>query len=192
MKRELELKFKLTNEAFFVDTLRQKGISLSLPVTQRDTVFFRKGKGYPDLPKGEPVMRIREQSNTASTALKKYQNGITDRLEVECEISDPVIFQKYLELLDIFPLVIVQKQRQNARYKDAWINLDHIDGLGAFAEVEILSEDSTADADTRKLYAIAKELGLDMDALIDVPYDQMLFYKMEGTDADPERNGPAH
>lgn len=183
MYRELELKFKLSSEKLFIDTLNQKGISLSLPVTQRDIVFFRKGKGYPDLPDGEPVIRIRQQNNTFSTALKKYQNGVTDRLELELEISDPVIFQKYLEQLDIIPLVTVRKQRQEACYKDVSINLDHVDDLGVFAEIEILSEDSNVDKATKRLYAIAKELGLEENMLVKQPYDQMLFYGAKSSDA---------
>lgn len=179
MLRELELKFNLLDEKPFMESLNDKGILLSPPVAQQDVVFFRKGKGYSDLPNGEPIIRIRRQANTISTALKKYQNGFTDRLEVEFEVSDPVLFQTYLELLDIVPIVRVSKKRRRANYKEAIINLDHVNDLGVFAEIEIISEDNSVDRNIQKLYVIAEELGLNKNAIVDISYDQMLFYKMK-------------
>lgn len=177
MKRELELKIELFNENTFLDKLRIKGIILSHPVLQQDTVFFRKDKEYCNLSEGEPVIRIRQEKNTTSTALKKYKNGFTDRVEIEFVIPDASAFQNYLEALDIFPVIVVTKYRQKAQYKDAVIHLDRVEGLGIFVEIEIMSDDSRAEADMQKLCAIVSELGLSPDEAIKISYDEMLYYE---------------
>lgn len=178
MKHELEMKFRLLNKSTFIKNLKDRGITFSCPIEQEDIVFFRKNKGYADLSNGEPVIRIRKQAGSISTTLKKNNHGFTDRLEVECKISDADVFQNYLELLDIYPLITVKKQRQVAQYKDATISIDHIPTLGTFVEIEIISNNEDTSLGLKMLSQIAIELGLDINLRITTPYDQMLYERL--------------
>ena len=179
MRRELELKFRITSENDFINMLEEKGIVLSSPIMQDDIIFFRKDRGFSDLDKGEPVIRIRKQQDKIVTTLKKYKDGIADRVEVECEILDGEMFHKYLELLDLVPVVTVKKKRRKGNYEDASINVDQVEGLGLFVEVEVISDDYMAKDDMKKLNRIVNELGLSKNNIVSMPYDEMLFRKGE-------------
>lgn len=180
MRRELELKFSIPNDKEFINLLKTKKIFFSDPITQRDAIFFRKGKGFCDLKEGEPVIRIRNQEGKYITTLKKYVHGITDRVEVECEILDAEAFQRYLELLDLDLVVTVKKIREKTFYKNAVVCLDHVEGLGVFVEVEIVSDECNAEDDMKKLNQIVEELCLNKKNIVKMPYDEMLFNKERG------------
>lgn len=179
MRRELELKFSIPDEKEFVSTLSSEGISFSNPVVQTDTIFFRVGKGFSDLHSGEPVVRIRQTPNSITTTLKVYKNGVSDRAEVECGIFDAGTFRQYLELLDLAAIVTVKKSRQRAKFQGASIVLDHVDNLGVFAEIEILSDDENVVDDMKRLHKIVAMLGLDPNQAVKTPYDEMLFAKQQ-------------
>ena len=175
MKRELELKFIVSNENDLLDIFRMKGIEMSSPIVQIDTVYLRKGKNLNDLEKGEPVIRIRQEEETFVTTLKKYVKGINDRMEIECQINDGIAFHKYLELLDIFPIVVVMKSRTKGKYKDITICFDRVKDLGVFIELEIITDDHHASQEKKRLEITAAELGLDIKDVVNIPYDVMLY-----------------
>lgn len=179
MQRELELKFRLFNEDNFLAILEKKDIYLENPVVQTDVIFLRKGKGFEDLKCGEPVVRIRKQGDKIITTIKKYVDGIKDRLEAECEILDGKAFEKFLGLLDFIPVVTVKKERRIGTYGDAIISFDYVDGLGSFVEVEIISDDSRVQIDLLKLDTIISELGLSKQNIVNKPYDEMLFERRD-------------
>jgi len=179
MKRELELKFYISNKTNFINILNKKNIILSDPFIQNDIIFFRKGKRFSDLENGEPVIRIRQSNSQITTTLKKYKNGILDRTEIECKIEDSVNFQKFLELLEIFPVVTVNKTRQTGSYKGATIVLDNVSELGVFAEIEIISRDNCIEEDKKRLNKIAEELEFNLNSIVEVAYDEMLFNNAE-------------
>ncbi len=180
MRRELELKFSISDDKQFIDTLGMKKVVFENPITQKDLIFIRTGYGFCDLKGGEPVIRIREQEGKYVTTLKKYVRGITDRIEVECEILDAKSFQKYLELLDLELVVTVKKTRERAYYKNAVVCLDYVEGLGNFVEVEIVSDECNAEDDMKRLNEIVNELGLNEKNIVEMPYDEMLFNKERG------------
>lgn len=177
MERELELKFRLLDKQVFIEKLRKLGIVLSEEREQNDTIFFRRGKGFADLKDGEPVIRIREENNRVKATLKKYVYGITDREEIECGVSDANLFCDFLIALDCVPVVTVNKTRAKGSYAGATITLDHVDGLGDFTEIEIMSDQEETDSNSRKLKDIIIDLELDMRDLVSIPYDEMLFLK---------------
>ena len=181
MAREYELKYELENIEEYIAHLNQLGISLSPPVLQCDTIFLRIGKGFQNLHKGEPVIRIRQENDTVKTTIKKYVLGTTEREEVECDIIDIQSFQKFLALLDFFPLVTVKKTRRKGHYRGTTITVDCVEGLGEYTEIEIVArEESTSCLNVIK--SVTKELGLDDKHLISMPYDEMLFMKGQYND----------
>ena len=181
MARELELKFKLESSKEYIERLRQNGVSLSPPVQQCDTIFFRSGKCFQDLPGGEPVIRIRQANHTIKTTVKRYIMGIAAREEVECVITDVDSFKKYLSILDFFPIVIVKKERRKGSYRGTTITVDRVEGLGDYTEIEIVTQDESV-CGLEIIKRVANELGLEERHLVSTPYDEMLFMKGENND----------
>jgi len=180
VNREFELKFTVPDEDALLNIFRQKDIRLSSPVIQIDTIFLRKGRTFDHLEKGEPVIRIRQEGGLFMTTIKKYKKGISDRVEVECEINDGSTFHEYLELLDILPVIVVKKSRMKGSYKDISICFDHVNDLGIFLEMEIITDEHHASREMERLKGVATELGLNINNVIGVPYDVMLYDKITG------------
>lgn len=158
------------------------GLELSEAIEQRDMIFFRKGKSFADLQEGEPVIRIRREDGGTKVTIKKYVSGVTNREETECNVSDAVLFEKFLEMLDCVHVVSVNKTRIKGIYKGAEITVDKVSELGDYAEIEIMSSEEDVKMNLKKLESIVKELELDMKNLTKVPYDEMLFMKEKKDD----------
>lgn len=183
MKRELEKKFLVSDVGAFLAVLERRGIQLGEPIEQRDAIYFRTGKSFPDLPKGEPVLRIRQAGTVTTTTLKIYRNGVSDRTEVECRIDDPRAFDEYLRCLDFRKIVEVVKRRRKASVSGAKVVLDDVEQLGMFAEIEVVTDDDNVDKGYETLSQLAQTLGLNIGDAVNVPYDEMLYKKTSHTDA---------
>lgn len=182
MARELEVKYELKDRQRYVEQLRRLGIILSDPMEQHDTIFFRRGKEFIDLPDGEPVIRIRKVENSTKVTIKKYISGIQDREEVEFDISDVAAFRNFLNMMDCIPLVSVCKTRIKGCYKGAVITVDNVEGLGDYTEIEVVSSVNEIKANLKKINVIIEELGLQDTELVNLPYDEMLFMKGKRND----------
>lgn len=180
--RELEFKFKLKDRNAFFEKLKQKGVIFSETVEQNDIIFFRKGKNFSDLEDGEPVIRIRQEQDKAKVTIKKYISGIMDREEIEYEILDVSAFRKFLNLMNCNPIVSVKKTRMKGMYHETVVTIDSVIGLGDYVELEILSSAKDVDDNWKKLNSIVENLELDMDDLVRIPYDQMLYMRGEKYD----------
>lgn len=184
MKRELEKKFSISNQAEFLLSLEALGIFLGNPIEQRDAIYFRKGKGFSDLPSGEPVLRIRQAGTSITTTLKVYRNGVSDRTEVECGISDALAFNDYLRCIEFEKVVEVVKIRRKAEFLGAKVVLDDVLQLGTFAEVEVVTDDDSVSEGLELLATVVGRLGLDMNMAVTTPYDEMLYRRMHGDAAN--------
>ena len=181
MSKEIELKYELEDVNAYVERLCQLGVSLSSPITQHDTIFFRTGKCFKDLRDGEPVIRIRQANNNTKTTIKKYISGISEREEVECGIADAEAFKNYLALMDYFPVVAVKKTRQKGTYCGTTITIDYVEGLGEYTEIEIVTHDESTPA-LEIIKRVAEKLGLGEKHIVSTPYDEMLFLKGDHND----------
>lgn len=181
MSKEIELKYELEDVNAYVERLYQLGVSLSSPVTQCDTIFFRAKKSFQDLRDGEPVIRIRQENSNTKTTIKKYISGVSEREEVECGIADAEAFKDYLALMDYFPVVTVNKTRQKGTFCGATITIDYVEGLGEYTEIEIVTHDESSPA-LEIIKRVAENLGLDEKHIVSTPYDEMLFSKGDHND----------
>lgn len=180
MKHELEKKFSISSKEQFLLSLDTLGISLESPIKQMDAIYFRKGKGFSDLPLGEPVLRIRQDGTSITTALKVYRNGVSDRIEVECGISDAIAFDEYLQCLEFEKVVEVVKFRRIATFLGAKIVLDDVLHLGTFAEIEVVTDDDGVAKGFELLTMVVGRLGMDINMAITTPYDEMLYQRLHG------------
>ena len=66
--------------------------------------------------------------------------------------------KKIFGVLDIKPLVVVDKKRKIFMYKDIEIALDEVDELGRFIELEAKGEFASIEDARAHLYKIAEEM----------------------------------
>lgn len=180
MRKEVELKFLLKDKEQLFIRLRELNIKVSKSKKQKDTIYMYKGRSFDDLEKGEPIIRIRTTDDDITTTVKRYINGIIERQEVECVLQDDKLFGDYLKVLNYEPIVKVEKQRCEYKYRDANIAVDDVIQLGSFVEVEIILEDDDSEQAIMQIKQIAKELGIDINYIVNKPYDQMIYEKERG------------
>ena len=177
MAQEIELKFQIKDLCTFKKYLSDNKIVLSQSQIQHDTIFMRAGKEFCDLPSGEVILRIRKDAQGTTTTAKKYIRGIQIREEVECKIDNIEEFTQYLRLLGYFQLVDVAKKRQQGVINNMTITYDIVDELGAFAEIEILSETDSDENALENILHMAKHMGFNENDIVSMPYDEMIYIK---------------
>ncbi|MBP7604489.1 MAG: class IV adenylate cyclase, partial [Spirochaetes bacterium] len=80
------------------------------------------------------------------------------RYENEVALDDADAFAEILLRLGFRPVRAVKKRRELYALEGAHVCLDSVEGLGYFAEIEILSEDR--EEAEQKLFTLAERLGL--------------------------------
>lgn len=182
MSREIEMKFRIDNKNTFIDKLNSLGVVLSDYKNQHDKIYMLEGKSFEDLEKGECIIRIRIEENRQTTTIKKYIDGIKDRQEVECGITDVDLFEEYLKLLNFELLVEVIKKRAVGRYLGVNITVDSVSNLGDFSEIEIISNDDNVEKAKERVEEIALRLGFDASNQVKMPYDKMIYERRYNND----------
>ena len=91
------------------------------------------------------TFRLRKTNNSFYITYKKQHfDGklwvYSDEYETKVEKND--IVKSIITLLGLEPLIIVHNKRKIYKYEDYEIELEEVDGLGIFIEVERLSNDS--------------------------------------------------
>lgn len=182
MGREIEVKFRIDDKKAFIEKLDSLGVVLSDFKNQHDKIYMLKGKSFDDLEKGECIIRIRKEGRQQTTTIKKYIDGIKDRQEVECGITDADLFEEYLKLLNFKLLVEVIKKRAIGQYLGANITVDSVAGLGDFSEIEVISNDDDAAEAKERVEKIAVRLGFDIFNQVKMPYDEMIYERRYNND----------
>ena len=177
MPYEIEYKYRITNKDDFTSRLNELNISLLEFVYQEDIIFMHKNKCFNNLNEGEPIVRIRTDSNGISTNVKKYVQNCQVRQEVECKIVDKDLFIEYLKLLGFSKLVVVKKHRAYTKLDGLTITYDIVEQLGDFVEIEIVTDNHDISLSKTIISNMGKKLGLDNKDIVNLPYDEMIYLK---------------
>lgn len=171
--REIEVKARLQNKDSFLKTASGMGISFGEPITQDDVTYEST------LPKDDPrwnIFRIRKQEGKIILTMK-YKASVRprDNHERETIIGDADQVADMLERLGYFRGVHIRKSRQIAKYSGLELCIDEVDKLGAFVEVEKLT-DEKADVDKiqSELWALLLKLGIDSNNQVHKGYDTLM------------------
>jgi adenylate cyclase class 2 len=105
--------------------------------------------------------------------IKKF--GLKAREELNFGVESGDVFETMLLRLGFSKTTEVNKWRENYRLGTATISLDDVDGLGTFAEIEVISENE-ADNPTALIEKIAKEIGVEGEPILE-SYLEMLLAK---------------
>jgi predicted adenylyl cyclase CyaB len=180
---EVEVKAKLKDRDAIFKKLTDLGCTFSEELHQIDDIFTPLATVFPP-PKGEPVLRIRDENGKFILTLKINQSSRQDCIEHEVEVKDKVEMDKIIKLLGFRDDVTVDKKRIKTKYKDMEVVLDIVKDLGEFIEAEKMTDE--ADPEARKkiqeeLYEFLETLGVGKeDRVIDGKYDIMLIEKLQG------------
>ncbi len=126
-------------------------------LTEEDSYFNHPSRDFAET---DEALRIRRTPEGQVVTYKGPKIGTRSktRYENEIAIGDADAFAEVLARLGFRPVRVVRKRRELYALEGAHVCLDSVDGLGDFAEIEILSEDR--EAAEQKLFALAERLGL--------------------------------
>ncbi|MCL5008278.1 MAG: class IV adenylate cyclase [Candidatus Marsarchaeota archaeon] len=168
----IEQEMKIPVESFdnVLEFLKQSG-SFKGESRQHD-VYFTDTTRYSSH-EGSFVMRIRRTESKAFMTFKGStgRSGVYD--ECEIEVKDPDTAETMMKKLGFKPFLEITKHRVQYEFNGAEVNLDDVQGLGKFIEIEIISE-GNADSE---LSEVAGRLGLDANTSIRVGYVTQLLQK---------------
>jgi adenylate cyclase class 2 len=178
MRKEIEVKARVADLSELTKKLENLGITLSEPIIQNDQTFVDENYGeYEKLQLGKNILRIRESGGKYIFTLKRPQKNEFDSIERETEITDPAEFKEALLLMGYKPMVEIHKVRRKAKYNDYEICLDEVKELGAFVEVEKITDDVDADDVQEELFQFLETLGVKREDRIMNGYDTQIYLK---------------
>jgi adenylate cyclase class 2 len=115
-----------------------------------------------DFGKTDEALRLRKEQEHAELTYKGPRmraQSTKAREEITLKIDNPLAAQRIVERLGFAESHIVKKRRTSYLLDELRIDVDDVDGLGEFVELEVLTESPEKSA--RLLETVRKELGLD-------------------------------
>jgi adenylate cyclase class 2 len=178
MRKEIEVKLKVSDFEKLKDKLIQMGCVLSEPIFQDDITFVDHNYGdYDNFQSGKNILRIRKSNNKYIFTLKQPQKNEMDSIERETEITDPEEFKEALILMGYRKAVEVRKVRVKTKYKNYEICLDNVEDLGYFVEVEKIVDTGDSELIQNELLEFLKTLGLNISERVFNGYDTLIYIK---------------
>jgi adenylate cyclase class 2 len=105
--------------------------------------------------------------------IKKF--GLKAREELNVAVESGETFETMLDRLGFTRTLEVNKWRETYKIGPASVSLDSVEGLGTFAEIEVITENET-DNPTAHIERIAKEIGVDGEPIL-ASYLELLLAK---------------
>ncbi|RRD39354.1 CYTH domain-containing protein [Leptotrichia sp. OH3620_COT-345] len=151
--KELEVRFALNkNEEEYIKILEylEKNYSFKENVYQNDRYFKEYGKEMEKEIQGSYIYRIRKENDKyIFTRKDTIAPGLWDEHEIILE-GDEAEFLKNVLKSGFNNVLTINKLRKTYKKNQKTINLDKIDGLGIYLEIELLGEFSQKDIELYK------------------------------------------
>jgi adenylate cyclase class 2 len=156
---EVELKVKIPSPDPVREQLKRKHAEFQGKAHEHD-IFYNAP--HRDFGVTDEAVRVRYTDDRAVVTykgpkIKKF--GLKAREELNFGVESGVAFETMLLRLGFTRTTEVNKWRENFRLGNATISLDDVDGLGTFAEIEVIAEND-ADNPTVRIEKIAQEIGV--------------------------------
>lgn len=156
---EVEAKYRSPGNDKIEKALERLGARKIFSGTMEDIYFIHPGR---DFGRTDEALRLRKMDGGAELTYKGPRMPSTtskSREEITLKTDDPLAAQRIVERLGFKEGFIVTKRRDSYVLDKLRIELDSVEGLGEFVELEVLTESMER---TQKLLESAKEeLGLD-------------------------------
>jgi adenylate cyclase class 2 len=164
---EVEMKFAVADFSPLEAALAAKGATVGSPRRDADHYFNAPDR---DFAKTDEAVRVRTigEKNYVTYKGPKIDSETKTRLEIEVPLGDgetaAADYRRLLTHLRYRPVAVVRKTRRIAELTrdgfDVQLTLDEVDGVGQYAELEIVAPEDRADAAKAVVLAVAAELGL--------------------------------
>jgi adenylate cyclase, class 2 len=170
--REIEIKIKLSTEE---NTKLQTWIDANMEATGQSeqleyylnnpnqTFMFKHKLGYLD---AADYMRVRFEKEGGSVCLKRFkidpETSASENLaEMEYKVDDPQAALELFSALGYTEQTKVLKRRRKYKNSEVEIVIDDVEGLGQFAEIELLDQVEDFNTGREKLKQVLKSIGYD-------------------------------
>jgi adenylate cyclase class 2 len=165
---EIEQKFARADFAAIERRLTEWGARLAEEHEEADHYFNAPDRDFAQTDEAFRLRRVGEKNFlTYKGPKQKATVKVRTELEVPLVGGDEAAAQyvRLLQHLGYRPVAVVRKRRRTFRLErdglDVAVCLDEVEGLGRFAEVEVVAPDDRADAVRQTVERLAAELGLD-------------------------------
>ncbi len=177
MRKEIEVKVKVSNIQDIKSRLENIGCIFSEPIKQNDTTFTNfDDADYVKFTCDNNFLRIRETKDNIYFTLKRPQSNELDCVEKEVIINSSEEMRDIIYLLGYHEVVKINKIRTKTNFQDMEICLDEVEGLGSFIEAEKIVDDD-ADIVQQEIFNFLKTLGVDEKDRVMNGYDTLLYMK---------------
>ena len=164
---EVEVKFAVGDFAPIESAIRKLGAVIQAPRRDADHYFNAPDR---DFAQTDEAVRVRSIGDKNFVTYKgpKIDRETKTRLEIEVPLADgeeaAADFRRLMTHLRYRPVAVVQKTRRFAEFTrgefEMQLTLDEVDGVGQYAELEVVAKEERADAAKAAVLAVAAELGL--------------------------------
>lgn len=167
MRMEVELKFPVGDLGPVMARLQEMGAEFTSVQEERDLYYAHPARNFAQT---DEALRIRQKADQCFLTYKgpKIDSATKTRREIDLPLPPgPQTFADWNELLQALgfqPIAEVRKRRQKAFL--AWqgyrveLSLDEVAELGAFVELELLSDQAGLEPARSALVALAEQLRL--------------------------------
>lgn len=156
---EAESKYHSPGNDKIERTLARLGAKKISEGAMEDVYFAHPSR---DFGKTDEALRLRKEQEHAELTYKGPRmrtQSTKAREEVTLKIDNPLAAQRIVERLGFAESYVVKKRRISYLLDELRIDVDDVDGLGEFVELEVLTESPERSA--QLLETVRKELGLD-------------------------------
>jgi adenylate cyclase class 2 len=173
---EVELKVKVPSLEPVREQLARKKARSGGKVHEHDIYY---NAPHRDFGQTDEAVRVRYKDDHAVVTykgpkIKKF--GLKAREELNFAVESGETFETMLDRLGFKKTLEVNKWRETYTLGDASVSLDTVDGLGTYAEIEVITENE-ADNPTDRIDKIAKELGVEGEPILE-SYLELLLAKI--------------
>lgn len=170
---EVESKFKSPGNEKVDKTLNRLGAKKIWEGDTEDIYFAHPTR---DFGKSDEALRLRKKDGAAELTYKgprmKFEHT-KSREEITVKLEDPLAAQRIVERLGFVERYVVRKHRATYILDKLRIEIDKVDGLGEFVELELITEEPVR---AESLIQTAKE-ELELSQLEPKTYLEMLLEK---------------
>ncbi|HMQ53823.1 MAG TPA: class IV adenylate cyclase [Anaerolineae bacterium] len=160
---EVEIKARLSDPQATEARAAELGV-FEKEVGKEDVYFRRRGETDP-VP--IPRYRLRREADQAIVTFKDRQvnGGVEINDEVEFQVDSPYAFYKFADYLGFEPFVVKRKRSRVYRIGAVRVELNEVEHLGHFVEIEMLCDDRATVLIARTQVArLLNQLGLPPDS----------------------------
>lgn len=163
---EVELKVKIPSLEPVREQLVRNHARSSGEVHEHDIYY---NAPHRDFAQTDEAVRVRYTDDHAVVTykgpkIKKF--GLKAREELNFAVESGETFETMLDRLGFFRTREVNKWREMFRLGDATVSLDTVEGLGTFAEIEVITENENENP-TERIAKIAHEIGVEGEPILE-------------------------